>query len=180
MTLPKGAFELAARINPLMAEIGRLQRNKTDSRKRVSLNDELRRKYAEERNVTKRLAAMFGESRGWRLSEAPFGWRILARGTYSARDWASVQLPPGCDHTYYYRHKGGRVAAIATYPYAPAFERNRAECEAFARKFRLGLEFPDWPSWHFPGETTFVLWTVPETPLTRDELLEIEHRSYQW
>ena len=49
--------------------------------------------------------------------------------------------------------------------------------ETFARRSRgsstWDFELPDWPSWHNPPSTIFVLWTAPEVGLIAEELKEL-------
>jgi hypothetical protein len=127
------------------------------------------------RELQHRSAVLFGESRGWTLSKSGFDYRTIARrGVHSGRHY--VGLPPGCDHSWFYR-LDRRAVAIATHPYAAAFEHKRSACEAFRARYGLGLAVLDWPSWYCPGASVFILWTAPEHPLTTADLERIEFYS---
>jgi hypothetical protein len=165
------AKELAAKISLLgkeAYELGRLKDAEQDltARRRLSLAE--RAKWEEQDAAETKIAKLFGKSRGWKLTDRDFGWRTLAcRSPRRCLEW---ERPPGCDHDWFY-NLNGRAIAIATHPY----DLDREECEAFARKFHLGFELPDWPSWHLPGRTIFALWTAPAEPLSREQLQEIIH-----
>jgi hypothetical protein len=145
----------------------------------VSLRAKAKNASDRHRAAQQEAAGLFGQSRGWKLSKSDFGWRTLARrmsgsdrGEESYR-YTSLFVPPGCDHTWFYRDEFRRACAIATHPYRSRKEYLR-EYEDFAMRFGLSLEMPNLPSWYAPGETVFMLWTAPEIGLSKDDLLRRE------
>jgi hypothetical protein len=115
-----------------------------------------RASYARDRECAaqRRLAIDFGASRGWRLSDSDFGIEALSRGGVSGgSDWWCAPPRPHFDHSWFYR-VGRRAAAIATHPY----HVDEEECRAFAAARGLTVEFPDYPSWYYPGHSIFVVY----------------------
>jgi hypothetical protein len=113
---------------------------------------------AEISSVRHRLCERFAASRGWR-SGREFSLRCLSRGTIhdGRRGWASMtdRLPHDVgDHPYYFRTLDRRAAGIAVHLYdVPKIDDRRAASRG------LRAEFPDFPSWWYPGRTTLLLWT---------------------
>jgi hypothetical protein len=104
-----------------------------------------------------RLASDFGAARGWRISNSDFGITALSRGgVRGGKDWWCAPPRPVFDHSWFYR-VGRRAAAIATHPYVV----DEAACREYAAAIGLTVEFPDYPSWWFPGHTVFALYIGP-------------------
>ncbi|MGO9934983.1 MAG: hypothetical protein ACLPV8_24670 [Steroidobacteraceae bacterium] len=104
------------------------------------------------------LARRFAAIRGWRVGR-DFDLRCLAqRGARPGR--ITRDASPGAhhhefDHPYFFRDASGRAVAIASHLY----DYDASECQELAERFGLTVSVVrDFPSWHFPGRTTLVLW----------------------
>ena len=117
------------------------------------------------RATRQRLAVLFGERHGWRLSRTDFTPAVLARrGLFDGRachadPWPRVLV----DHGYFFR-KDRKAAAVAAHLYGDFDHAKRGDTEATAALFGLQVIWPDdFPSWWLPGRTTLVVCT----PLAR-------------
>ncbi len=100
------------------------------------------------------LARRFAAIRGWRIGRH-FDLRCLARRGRLARAAFPVAHHHEFDHPYFFRDASGRAAAIASHLYG----YDASECLELAERFGLTVSVVrDFPSWHFPGRTTLVLW----------------------
>jgi hypothetical protein len=90
------------------------------------------------------------------------GWARTRTRTDIKMEWLGMAEPwvhHLFDHTYCLRHATRRRHyAIATHPYNvnPEYERL---AQQVADEYGLLVEYPDFPSWYYPGRTTLVLWT---------------------
>lgn len=102
-------------------------------------------------------AERFGVQRGWKLGRF-FSWRALAGVKTRTEDYVPrTELPPFCDHDWFYR-VGRKPAAIVTFPY-DFDEEEHVEAVAFAEKHGLICEVCiDFPNW-YGHNTTMVVWT---------------------
>jgi hypothetical protein len=108
-------------------------------------------------------ALLFGDSRGWELSNTTFGLVSVAQGHEttdeeegcSGRDQYSLEC---MDHPQWYR-RDGRPAAIIAHLYNG--ERLHPSCAALAKRFGVDFETPSFPSWWCPGSTTLVAYVGP-------------------
>jgi hypothetical protein len=108
------------------------------------------------RAVQHKLAALFGERRGWRLSASGFPPAVLARHGVSARtaDPADGWTRAAADHPVFYRAADRRAAAVAAHLYE-AKDQDRVAIRSWAAAHRLRVAFPtDFPSWWVPVGTT--------------------------
>jgi hypothetical protein len=124
-----------------------------------------RARYAEQCAIRRRLISCFSAPHGWRRSSWFFQPTTLARGGVrdAARDLAKDLWPDVMDHPYFFRRARRAVAAVC-HPYALTDAR-KAEAMEWATQNGLNVEFPDFPSWHYPGETTTVVFTAKH-PIT--------------
>jgi len=122
------------------------------------------------RGLQHKLATIFGERRGWRLSASGFPPALLARRGVSTRTADAVAGGWTCavaDHPFFYRATDRRAAAVAAHLYEA---RDRAAIRGWAAAHRLRVGFPtDFPSWWIPGGTTLCVYE----PL--DEVAEVCH-----
>jgi hypothetical protein len=127
---------------------------------------EMIREEPANRTFQKRLAFVFGEMHGWRLSPSPFGLVTLARGkTHSGRrgvdegrGWWSGTIARAFDHAQWYR-RDRKAAAITAHLYEVSSEE-QAYCRSVAAAYDLSFDMPDFPSWWNPGATTLVMYTA--------------------
>lgn len=111
--------------------------------------------------VRQRLAVLFGEHHGWRLSRSNFSPSVLARrGLSNGRGYHVDPWPRELvDHGYFYR-KDRKAAAVAAHLYGIFDHAKRQDTEATAALHGLQVTWPDdFPSWWLPGRTTLVLCT---------------------
>ena len=112
----------------------------------------------------RRLAVLFGQSRGWRLSRSAFSPTVLARnGLFDGRGYHFEYWPRELvDHGYFYR-KNRLAIGVASHLYGDFHDAKRKEIEAFAAHHGLKAEWPeDFPSWWVPGSTRLVVYTASE------------------
>jgi len=110
----------------------------------------------------RRLAVLFGQSRGWRLSRSAFSPTVLARnGLFDGRGYHFEYWPRELvDHGYFYR-KNRLAIGVASHLYGDFHEAKRQEIEALAAHYGLKAEWPeDFPSWWVPGGTRLVVYTA--------------------
>ena len=107
----------------------------------------------------RRLAEEFAASRGWNLSDRPFGLIALKRGTLyshigSPADVLADELPHALfDHKGFFRTKK-RAIGVAAHLYRV----DVPTIEAFVKEYGLKAETPYFPSWWWPGVTTLVVY----------------------
>jgi hypothetical protein len=107
------------------------------------------------RATRQRLAVLFGERHGWRLSRSDFSPSVLAR-----RGWPRELV----DHGYFYR-KDRKAAAVAAHLYGTFDAAKRQDTEATAALYGLRVTWPeDFPSWYLPGRTTLIVCTPLAEP----------------
>ena len=140
-------------------EIRRLEDEIAEETKAKSYNI-VRRLIGRQRELQHRLAVDFGERRGWRLADKPFGIDALIRGKVSGRNDWEVGPHPYFDHCSYYR-LNRRAAAIAAHLYD--FTLREERCAAYADEAGLTLEIPDYPSWYYPGFSKLFVYIGPVT-----------------
>jgi hypothetical protein len=119
------------------------------------------------RAVQHKLATIYGERHGWRLSASDFRPAVLARRGVSARaaDPADDWMRAVADHPFFYRAADRRAVAVAAHLY-DARHRDRVAIQSWAAAHRLRVAFPtDFPSWWVPGGTTLCVY---------EPLLEVE------
>jgi hypothetical protein len=99
---------------------------------------------------------------GWRRST---GFSAVGRYLFGKKVEVGIWPPriPGdhsfghlFDHPSFWRHPDGRYA-VAAHLYDLDDEK-RDEIEELCERFGLQAEYPDFPSWWYPGQTTFVWW----------------------
>ena len=108
-----------------------------------------------------RLAVLFGERHGWRLSRSGFSPSVLARrGLFNGRGYHVDPWPHElADHGYFYR-KDRKAAAVAAHLYGTFDAAKRQDTEATAALCGLRMTWPeDFPSWYLPGRTTLMVCT---------------------
>jgi hypothetical protein len=108
-----------------------------------------------------RLAVLFGERHGWRLSRSDFSPSVLARrGLFNGRGYRFDPWPRSLvDHGYFYR-KDRKAAAVAAHLYGCFDAAKRQDTGATAALYGLRVTWPeDFPSWYLPGRTTLVVCT---------------------
>ena len=108
-----------------------------------------------------RLAVLFGERHGWRLSRTDFSPSVLARhGLFNGRGYHVDPWPREIvDHGYFYR-EDRKAAAVAAHLYGTFDVAKRQDTEATAALYGLRVTWPeDFPSWYLPGRTTLIICT---------------------
>lgn len=111
------------------------------------------------RAVQHKLAMIYGERHGWRLSASRFAPAVLAGRDVSARagDPADGWSRAAADHPFFYRAER-RAAAVVAHLYRAA-DQDRAGVGNWAAAHRLRVAFPtDFPSWWVPGATTLCVY----------------------
>lgn len=120
--------------------------------------------YEKQEVLRRRLALDFGERYGWQFSPSRFDLLTLAQGKChnGGRYGREHGVPDrALDHPRFYK-RGRRAAAIATHLYGWSRDDEvRRECRALAAHYGLTLLVPDFPSWHFPGNSTLVVYVGP-------------------
>ena len=117
--------------------------------------------YQALRATRQRLAMLFGERHGWRLSKSDFSPSVLARrGLFNGRGYHVDPWPRELvDHGYFYR-KDRKAAAVAAHLYGTFDDAKRQDTMATAALYRLCVTWPeDFPSWYLPGRTTLIVCT---------------------
>jgi hypothetical protein len=111
-----------------------------------------------------RASRAFGEMRGWTLAYgdgegARFGIYPIVRGSKRQPSRATTVLGPQdlFDHPFGYKDAEGFPVAIVSYPYSGHGKRDAAR--TFASGHGLRVEFPDLPSFWYPGRTSIFVWT---------------------
>lgn len=115
-----------------------------------------------------KLALLFGERRGWRLSRSDFSPTVLAReGVFDGRGVHAVAWSHDLvDHGYFYR-KDRKAVAVASHLYGEFHEAKRRDIDSMAKHLGLNAEWPeDFPSWWVPGNTTLVVYTARTSATT--------------
>lgn len=118
------------------------------------------------RATRERLAVIFGERDGWRLSRSQFSPSVLARrGLFNGRGYHVDSWPRELvDHGYFYR-KDRMAAAVAAHLYGTFDAAKRQDTEATAALYGLRVSWPeDFPSWYLPGRTTLIVCTPQAQP----------------
>ena len=112
------------------------------------------------RATRQRLAVLFGERHGWRLSKSDFSHSVLARrGLFNGRGYHDPWPRELVDHGYFYR-KDRKAAAVAAHLYGTFDAAKRQDTEATAALYGLRVTWPeDFPSWYLPGRTTLIVCT---------------------
>jgi hypothetical protein len=72
-------------------------------------------------------------------------------------NWTGMSVSALFDHRYFFRSADG-FYGIASHLY-DCNAHKRGQIEAFCDRYGLCAEYPDFPSWYYPGRTTFVWWT---------------------
>ena len=122
--------------------------------------------YQDLRATRQRLAMLFGERHGWRLSKSDFSPSVLARcGLFNGRGYHVDPWPHELvDHGYFYR-KDRKAAAVAAHLYGTFDAAKRQDTEATAALYGLRVTWPeDFPSWYLPGRTTLIVCTPLAEP----------------
>ena len=123
-------------------------------------------RYQDLRATRQRLAMLFGERHGWRLSKSDFSPSVLARrglfngGGYHVDPWPRELV----DHGYFYR-KDRKAAAVAAHLYGNFDAAKRQDTMATAALYGLCVTWlEDFPSWYLPGRTTLIVCTPRGEP----------------
>ena len=122
--------------------------------------------YQDLRATRQRLAMLFGERHGWRLSKSDFSPSVLARrGLFNGRGYHVDPWPRELvDHGYFYR-KDRKAAAVAGHLYGIFDAAKRQDTEATAALYGLRVTWPeDFPSWYLPGRTRLIVCTPLAEP----------------
>ncbi len=122
--------------------------------------------YQDLRATRQRLAVIFGERHGWRLSKSDFSPSVLARrGLFNGRGYHVDPWPRELvDHGYFYR-KDRKAAAVAAHLYGNFDAAKRQDTEATAALYGLRVTWPeDFPSWYLPGRTRLIVCTPLAEP----------------
>lgn len=123
-------------------------------------------RYQDLRATRQRLAMLFGERYGWRLSKSDFSPSVLARrGLFNGRGYHVDPWPRELvDHGYFYR-KDRKAAAVAAHLYGTFDAAKRQDTEATAALYGLRVTWPeDFPSWYLPGRTKLIVCTPLAEP----------------
>jgi hypothetical protein len=110
------------------------------------------------------VAVEFGRLNGWALSQSVFGMQSIGR-TQRRRDDHCADLESWEDHRLWYRaDRPGRglYAALVSQPYGP-IERYREDLDKSANEHGLQWHLAPNPyaSFHYPGQTLFIVMTMP-------------------
>ena len=122
--------------------------------------------YQDLRATRQRLAMLFGERHGWRLSKSDFSPSVLARrGLFNGRGYHVDPWPRELvDHGYFYR-KDRKAAAVAAHLYGNFDAAKRQDTMATAALYGLCVTWlEDFPSWYLPGRTTLIVCTPRGEP----------------
>ena len=122
--------------------------------------------YQDLRATRQRLAVLFGERHGWRLSKSDFSPSVLARrGLFNGRGYHVDPWPRELiDHGYFYR-KDRKAAAVAAHLYGIFDAAKCQDTEDTAALHGLRVTWPeDFPSWYLPGRTTLIVCTPLAEP----------------
>jgi hypothetical protein len=124
------------------------------------------------RALQQKLATIFGERHGWRLSASGFPPTVLARRGVSARtaDPADGWTRAVADHPFFYRAADRGAAAVAAHLYETK-DQDRVAIRGWGAAHRLRVAFPtDSPSWWVPGGTTLCVYEpLLETKVDRHD-----------
>jgi hypothetical protein len=105
-----------------------------------------------------KLAAEFARRRGWKLSRDPHSARRLYGPVIDRCGFGWFDNPPCYDHPYSF-NRDRRPVALTIQPYN-VDANYRRDMVAWAQRKQLRIEFPaDFPSWHYPGKTTLVVFS---------------------
>ena len=100
--------------------------------------------------LRKRVAKEFGRINGWVLSD-----RMFLIGNLSFLGKYKEPLFKYIDHTYFYRSYNNKPIAFAVHLYDWSDDIYK-----WANDHSLVANFPEFPSWHYPGYTTLVVYTL--------------------
>lgn len=116
---------------------------------------EERRRSNKARELKMSMAETFGEHIGMKLAPTRFSLRALSEGMVHGKEWENHKGTDYryFDHAYFYRKTDKTAGAIAAHLYNVP-----ADIEEKAAGAGLKVSFPDFPSWHYPGRTTLVMY----------------------
>lgn len=100
------------------------------------------------------LIRMFAKQNGWKESRSRFSADCLARHNTHGR-YVSDLPHTYFDHSYFFRDSDGRASAIVAHLYNCDMD----DVRKYAESVNLSVDFPDFPSWWYPGATTLVVYT---------------------